>query len=62
MKEVEEKDDSKDEKAEIPDASGGFFPEDGCFPIPIGGDYPPYPGLPRDPIDPVTGMPRNIEV
>jgi len=65
MKEKEQKDDSKDEKPEIPDVSGGFAPDDGCFPIPIGppgGDYPPYPGIPGDRIDPITGLPRTIEV
>jgi len=59
MKEKEQKDDSKDEKPEIPDVSGGFAPDDGCFPIPIGppdGDFPPYPGIP-DPRDPIRGWP-----
>jgi hypothetical protein len=59
MKEVEKKDEKKDEP-EIPDVSGGQGYVDGCFPIPIdpdypGGDYPPYPGLP--PRDPIRGWP-----
>jgi hypothetical protein len=67
MKEVEQKDKRKDEKPEIPDVSGGFTPDDGCFPTPIdpiypGGDYPPYPGIPGDRIDPITGLPKTIDV
>ncbi len=64
MKEKEQKDD-KGTKPEVPDVSGGFLPDDGCFPIPIGppgGDYPPYPGLPGDRIDPITGLPKVIDV
>lgn len=51
MKEVEKKDEKKDEP-EIPDVSGGIV--DGCFPTPFdpdfpgGGDYPRFPGLPDD--------------
>ena len=61
MKEKEQKDDSKDENPEIPDVSGGFAPDDGCFPTPIDptypdGGYPQYPGLP--PKDPIRGWPQ----
>lgn len=61
MKEKEQKDDKEDEKAEIPDVSGGFAPPDGCFPTPIdsdnpGGDYPPNPGIP-DGRDRIRGWP-----
>src|SRR5260370_39975101 len=45
MKEKEQKDDSKDDNPEIPDVSGGFAPDDVCFPIPPVDDYPPYPHL-----------------
>jgi hypothetical protein len=45
MKEVEKKDEKKDEP-EVPDVSGGIV--DGCFPTPFGpefpgGDYPRFP-------------------
>ena len=63
MKEVERKDEKKDEQPEIPDVSGGQGYVDGCFPTPIDpdfpdGNYPPYPGIP-DPRPRIPGWPNE---